>query len=262
MEWRMVDGCAPRGKWAGERRRSVGEPQAQAAAADNPGTMRLSPLLRLAAATLALACLPGHAAEWTQLPGAASSGATVYTDVASERSRHGKLVGYLLPNPRQAWFLTDYATPHRWKLFEIRSSKQLIEFDCKRSSMRLLARLYYEGTMAQGRLLASETPAADFTLVVPGDVEEAMQQSACRPPARSENQAATVVPTMAGDAPSALREAAGNAHDPAAAAVTAGALPGAAVAGAAPDAAQDAGASARPHRPAPAPAPGAAAAAP
>jgi hypothetical protein len=190
--------------------------------------MRLSPLLQLAAVALAAASMPGHAAEWTQLPGPASTGATVYTDVESERSRHGKVVGYLLPNPRQAWFLTDYATPHRWKLFEISSSKQLIEFDCKRGSMRLLARLFYDGAMAQGRLLASETPAADFTLVVPGDIEEAMQQSACRPPVvetNAGNQQAAAVPTMATASQSAPLEAPANAPDTAAAAVTADGRP-------------------------------------
>ena len=157
--------------------------------------MRLSPLFRLAALTLATAALHLEAAEWTQLPGPAASSVVVYTDVASERSRHGRLLGYVLPNPRQAWFITDYGTPHRWKLYQIASSKQLIEFDCKRNTMRVLNRLYYDGAMAQGRLLASETPAADFTQVIPGDMEEAMQQSACRPPPQ-ERQAAHAATAM------------------------------------------------------------------
>ncbi len=167
----------------------------------------MSPIFRLAALALTLATSAPHtqAAEWTQLPGPASSVVAVYTDVASERSRHGRVLGYLLPNPRQAWFITDYATPHRWKLYQIASSKQLIEFDCKRSTMRVLNRLYYDGAMAQGRLLASETPAAEFTQVVPGDIEEAMQQSACRPPPPPEDRqtaqaaAATAGPTAPAD---------------------------------------------------------------
>lgn len=119
------------------------------------------------------------AAEWTELPLPASSGAVVYQEPATERYSHNAFVGLFVANPRQAWFLTDYTVPHRWMLYEVRSVKQWLAFDCKHASMRVLARRYYDGAMAQGRLVASETQAPGFSPVVPGEPEEAMYHAAC-----------------------------------------------------------------------------------
>ncbi len=129
--------------------------------------------------SLLLACLPATAAEWTQLPLPASSLAAVYQEPATERSRHNRFVGTFVRNPRQSWFLVDYAVPHRWQLYEVRSVKHWLEFDCKDASVRAMSRLYYDGPMAQGRLVASETAARDFSPVVPGEPEEAMLRAAC-----------------------------------------------------------------------------------
>lgn len=123
--------------------------------------------------------LPAGAAEWTELPRPSSSGAVVYQEPATEAYRHNAFVGLFVANPRQSWFLTDYAVPHRWMLYEVRSVKQWLAFDCRRASMRMLARRYYDGAMAQGRLVASETEAPGFSPVVPGEPEEAMYHAAC-----------------------------------------------------------------------------------
>jgi hypothetical protein len=139
--------------------------------------MRFLPIPLLLAC--ACACAPVAAAEWTELPLPANAGMVVYQEPGTERSRHGKFVGSLLGNPRQSWFLVDYAVPHRWGLYEVRSFKQWLEFDCKDSSMRVLARLYYEGPMGQGRVLVSEREARHFVAIVPGEPEEAMQRAAC-----------------------------------------------------------------------------------
>nr|WP_145544804.1 surface-adhesin E family protein [Variovorax boronicumulans] len=128
---------------------------------------------------LLLACACATAAEWTELPLPASSGMTVYQEPGTERSRHNAFVGTFLPNPRQSWFLVDYAVPHRWGLYEVRSFKQWLEFDCKDFSMRVIARRYYEGPMGQGRVLVSERESPNFVAIVPGDPEEAMHRAAC-----------------------------------------------------------------------------------
>ena len=133
----------------------------------------------LASLVLALTTMAATAAEWTQLPHPASSGFALYTDPAAGQLQHNKFVGFFLGNTMQAWFVTDYATPHRWTLYEIQSSKQLLAFDCERGSVRMLMRRYYDGPLAQGRLVASEPEASGFTRVVPGDPEETMFQSAC-----------------------------------------------------------------------------------
>lgn len=142
---------------------------------------------------LLLACACATAAEWTELPLPASSGMTVYQEPGTERSRHNPFVGTFLPNPRQSWFLVDYAVPHRWGLYEVRSFKQRLEFDCKDFSMRLLARLYYEGPMGQGRVLVSERESRHFTAIVPGEPEEAMHRAACAYLCRDEQLAAAPV---------------------------------------------------------------------
>ena len=142
---------------------------------------------------LLLACACAAAAEWTEVPLPASSGMTVYQEPATERSRHNKYIGYVLPNPRQSWFLVDYAVPHRWGLYEVRSFKQWLEFDCKDFSMRVMARLYYEGPMGQGRVLVSERESRNFIAIVPGDPEEAMHRTACAYLKR-EDQVAAVPP--------------------------------------------------------------------
>jgi hypothetical protein len=135
--------------------------------------MRVLPISLLLASGCALA------AEWTELPLPASSGVAIYQEPASERFRHHPFIGVFVRNPRQSWFLTDYAQPQRWMVYEVRSVKQRLEFDCQRSSARLLGRLYYDGTMGQGRLVASEPEAREFYPVVPGSPEEAMAQAAC-----------------------------------------------------------------------------------
>lgn len=142
---------------------------------------------------LLIAALPAAAAEWTQLPLPSSSLATVYQEPATERSRHGRFVGSFVRNPRQSWFLVDYAVPHRWQVHTVRSVKQWLEFDCREASMRALSRLYYDGPMAQGRLVASETAARDFSPVVPGEPEEAMLRAACAY-LRKEDQVAAAPP--------------------------------------------------------------------
>lgn len=141
--------------------------------------MRILSIHILSGLSLAAACHGAAAAEWTQLPTAASSGVAVYTDPATEHTRHNQLVGLFVRNPVRAWFVTDYASPHRWMVHDVLSAKHLVEFDCRRASMRMLARLYYDGPMTQGRLVASETESPGFTPVVPGHAEEAMYQSAC-----------------------------------------------------------------------------------
>lgn len=130
-------------------------------------------------ASLLLSAAPAAAAEWTELPLPASSGMAVYQEPATERSRHNAFVGLFAPNPRQSWFLVDYAVPHRWTIHEVRSVKQWLEFDCARTSVRTLARLYYAGPMAQGRLVASEPEGRGFVPIAPGDPEEVMHRAAC-----------------------------------------------------------------------------------
>lgn len=149
--------------------------------------------MRLVLAPLLLAAASATAAEWTEVPLPASSGMALYQEPATERSRHNAFVGFFLPNPRQSWFLVDYAVPHRWMLYEVRSFKQWLEFDCKDFSVRTLARLYYAGPMAQGRLVASEREARTFTPIVPGDPEEAMHRTACAYLKKEEDMAAARV---------------------------------------------------------------------
>lgn len=146
----------------------------------------LRTILRLAVLALAL---PAGAAEWTLLPHPATSGVAVYADPATERLRHTPLVGLFVRNPVQAWFLTDYAVPHRWMVHDVRSAKHWVEFDCKRAQMRVLARLYYAEPMAQGRAVAGETEARAFMPVVPGEPEETAYQSACGRQQAQEQQA-------------------------------------------------------------------------
>lgn len=139
---------------------------------------------------LLLACACATAAEWTELPLPASSGMTVYQEPGTERSRHNSFVGSFLPNPRQSWFLVDYAVPHRWGLYTVRSFKQWLELDCKNFSMRVLARLYHEDPMGQGRVLASERESRNFVAIVPGEPEEAMHRAACAYLRKDEQMAA------------------------------------------------------------------------
>ena len=141
--------------------------------------MRTKLIPCLAGLALASTLHLAHAAEWIQLAHPASSGFAVYTDPAAGEPKHNKYVGYVLGNAMQAWFVTDYAVPHRWSIHQILSSKELLEFDCKRGSVRVVLRRYYDSPMAQGRLVASEPEANAFTRVVPGDAEETMLQSAC-----------------------------------------------------------------------------------
>lgn len=148
--------------------------------------MRISSIPCLAGLTLAAACHGATAAEWTQLPHPASSGLALYADPATEQLKHSALVGFFLGNPVQAWFVTDYASAHRLGVQQVLSSKQLLELDCKNAGTRLLTRLYYDGPMAQGRIVASEPEARSSTRVVPGDPEESMLHSAC---ARAKAQA-------------------------------------------------------------------------
>ncbi|KQP39696.1 surface-adhesin E family protein [Pseudorhodoferax sp. Leaf274] len=165
--------------------------------------------MRLLLLPLLLAAASAGAAEWTELPLPASSGVTVYQEPGTERSRHHKVIGYILPNPRQSWFLVDYAVPHRWRLYEVRSFKQWLEFDCKNFSMRVMARLYYEGQMGQGRLLVSERESPSFVSIVPGDPEEAMHQAACAYLKKEEEAAAAVAAApMAAPAPAPIAPAA------------------------------------------------------
>lgn len=161
--------------------------------------MRRSPLM-----ILLLAALPALAAEWTQLPLPASSLATVYQEPGTERPRHNKFIGSFVRNPRQSWFLVDYMVPHRWQIYEIRSVKQWLEFDCQDARVRALARLYYDGPMAQGRLVASESEARNFSPVVPGDPEEAMLQAACAALRKDEQMAAAPTPAVRAPAPAKL----------------------------------------------------------
>lgn len=123
--------------------------------------------------------VPAAAAEWTELQLPASSGMTVYQEAATERSRHHPFVGLFVANPRQSWFLVDYAVPHRWNIHEVRSVQQWLEFDCTNARVRALARRYYTGPMAQGRLVASEPEARGFAPIAPGEPEEAMHRAAC-----------------------------------------------------------------------------------
>lgn len=133
----------------------------------------------LSSIPLLLACSCAAAAEWTELPLPASSGMSVYQEPGTERSRHNQFVGSFLANPRQSWFLVDYAVPHRWGLYAVRSFKQWLEFDCHDFRVRVMARLYYEGPMGQGRVLVSERASPNFVSIVPGDPEEAMHHAAC-----------------------------------------------------------------------------------
>jgi hypothetical protein len=162
--------------------------------------MRITLIPCLAGLMLAAAGPRVHAAEWTQLHYPASSGAALYADPATERLKHGAVLGLLLGNPVQAWFVTDFATPHRWTVHQVLSSKQWLEMDCQNTSLRVLTRLYYDGPMAQGRVVATEPEARQFTRVVPGEPEEAMLRSACArtqepPPTPPQTQAGT--PTAA-----------------------------------------------------------------
>ncbi len=139
-----------------------------------------------------LACTVAQAAEWTLLPGPASSGVAVYTDAATQKPKHNPVVGFFAGNPVRAWFITDYAVSHRWLVHDILSAKHFVEFDCKRATMRMLSRLYFQGHMGQGRIVATETEAPAFTPVVPGEPEEAMYTANC-PPA-PETTTATAAP--------------------------------------------------------------------
>lgn len=160
--------------------------------------------MRLLLLPLLLANACAAAAEWTELPLPASSGVTVYQEPASERSRHNKFVGSILSNPRQSWFLVDYAVPHRWMLYEVRSLKQWLEFDCKDFSVRTMARLYYDGPMGQGRLVVSERESRNFVSIVPGDPEEAMHRAACAYLKREEEVAAAPMTAAVPAQPPAL----------------------------------------------------------
>lgn len=155
--------------------------------------------------SLLLACVPATAAEWTQLPLPTSSLAAVYQEPGTERSRHNRFVGTFVRNPRQSWFLVDYAVPHRWQLYEVRSVKQWLEFDCKDASVRAMSRLYYDGPMAQGRLVASETAAREFSPVVPGEPEEAMLHAACAHLVKKDTAAAAPMPVALPAEPAPLQ---------------------------------------------------------
>lgn len=137
-----------------------------------------------------LAASSVQAAEWIELPQPASSLVAIYHEPAMDRQRHGAFVGLFVRNPRQGWFLLDYAVPHRWQLHELRSARQWLEFDCGASSVRLLARQYYAGPMGQGRLLASEGEQPRFVPVAPGDPEQAMLQAVCTPARGAQSAAA------------------------------------------------------------------------
>jgi hypothetical protein len=104
--------------------------------------MRITLIPCLAGLMLAAAGPRVHAAEWTQLHYPASSGAALYADPATERLKHGAVLGLLLGNPVQAWFVTDFATPHRWTVHQVLSSKQWLEMDCQNTSLRVLTRLW------------------------------------------------------------------------------------------------------------------------
>ena len=119
------------------------------------------------------------AAEWTLLSSPGSSRVAVYADTATVQSKHGAIVGFFAGNPVRAWFITDYESPHRWLVHDALSAKHFVEFDCKRARMRMLSRLYYQGRMGQGRILATETEAPAFSPVVPGHAEEAMYAVVC-----------------------------------------------------------------------------------
>ena len=135
------------------------------------------------------------AAEWTLLSSPGSSKVAVYTDTATVQSKHGAIVGFFAGNPVRAWFITDYESPHRWLVHDVLSAKHFVEFDCKRARMRMLSRLYYQGRMGQGRILASETEAPAFSPVVPGQAEEAMYAAVC--PHTPEATTATATPSGA-----------------------------------------------------------------
>ena len=108
-------------------------------------------------------------AEWTY--GVRSEISIQYVDRATIR-RNGNFV--------KMWDLMDYKTVQKGPAgVSFLSAKQQTEYDCKEEKERMLAFLWFDGQMANGKVVYSNSDTDKWSPISPGSVAETLWKIAC-----------------------------------------------------------------------------------
>ena len=108
-------------------------------------------------------------AEWTQSDG--NDRLIQYVDRATIR-KSGNLV--------KMWNLRNYKTVRTLAGYSILSSKEQSEYDCKEEKSRLLAVIWFDGQMGNGKVVVSNgNVRGEWSPIEPGSVGETKWKIAC-----------------------------------------------------------------------------------
>ena len=121
--------------------------------------------------TLVLAVVSsGAMAEWVKVSSSEDLGITVYADPSSIRKADNKL---------EMWFLSDYKKVRGLRSARYMSVVSQIECDCMEEQVRPGHGTFYEGNMAQGRLVSTGLSSLNWMPVSPGSIHEHLLIFAC-----------------------------------------------------------------------------------
>lgn len=110
-------------------------------------------------------------AEWTRTVSGGNDELIEYVDRATIR-RNGNLV--------KMWDLMDYKTVQKGPAgVSFLSAKQQTEYDCKEEKERMLAFLWFDGQMANGKVVYSNSDTDKWSPISPGSVAETLWKIAC-----------------------------------------------------------------------------------
>ena len=129
---------------------------------------------RIVLVLLILFCSVGLAqAEWKEVSSPNSdNGATMYLDPTTYRV--DKTSGLV-----KIWFLFDLKTVQKIFGRGFLSMRSQQQFDCKEKLMRVLAQTYFDGNMANGKLVYSSSTEGSWEPVVPDTNGEFLWKTAC-----------------------------------------------------------------------------------
>ena len=107
-------------------------------------------------------------AEWSPVGG--NDQFVQYVDRATIR-RNGNLV--------KSWGLKDYKSVQTDYGFSYLSSQSQLEFDCKEERGRVLAFIWFDGKMGNGKVVFSNSDGGEWEPIPPGSVGETLWKIAC-----------------------------------------------------------------------------------
>lgn len=126
---------------------------------------------------LILSCRVGLAhAEWVEISSPTSdNGATMYLDPTTYRvDKKSGLV--------KIWFLFDLKTVQKIFGRGFLSARSQQQFDCKAERMRILAQAFFDGNMANGNLVYSDSTEQSWEPVAPDTNGKFLWKTACDHP--------------------------------------------------------------------------------